>query len=161
MCIYHFKCKSLSLYLVQKSFYSHSHSLVTRFPSFAFSPFLTISLSLSLMLEINLKLIDYCLRVWQKCSLSWIHLLWRCLIPPPHQVPLVHRCAVHISHMNTKVRIAFEGLEHVFKVFYHDRIKGNFLITFSKLWDINWRHSEQLKYNKSCLKIIFFYIFIP
>lgn len=73
-CIYHLKCKSLCLYSVQKSFYSPAHSVVTLPPSlppsFALSPFplcvphfLSLSLtSLSLMLGLNMKLIDYCWR---------------------------------------------------------------------------------------------------
>lgn len=93
-CIYHLKCKSLCLYSVQKSFYSPAHSVVTLPPSlppsFALSPFplcvphfLSLSLtSLSLMLGLHMKLIDYCWRGLTEVQPVLDPFSLPCLTPP-------------------------------------------------------------------------------
>lgn len=134
MCIYHFKCKTLSLYLVQKSFYSHS--LVTCSPSFSFSLSLTVSLSLSAAgdkFEID----------WLFKGLTEVQPLIDSSIlqvfntpPPPHhhyQVSLMHRCAVRTSYIKwIQMCLLVLNRKHVLG-FYHYRIKGNALITLSRL----------------------------
>lgn len=135
-CIYHLKCKSLSLYSVQKSFYSPAHSLVT------------LSRSLSPMLGINMKLIDYCLRVWHK-PLSDFSSLY--MFNPPHVLWLLS-CAVDSIQTNRNAPVGFDSLESVFKVCYRDKMKRDFIDNFLQTF---WRCSQQYRHNQSFL--LYFY----
>lgn len=66
LCIYQFKCKSLSLYLIQELLLTHLFSGYAR-PPFCRSFLLALCSS---MQDINIKLIDYCVRVWREGVIS-------------------------------------------------------------------------------------------
>lgn len=126
-CIYHLKCKSLSLYLVQKSFYSPAPSLVT-LPLFLFVPPLFLSLTVMLY-EIDWSL---SLKVAQLLSDSPLI---------PHSSILLNIPYKQIFHTNWNVHSVF---------FYHDRMKGNLLITFCRL-------CFKCAPNKYTISLLYFY----
>ena len=138
-CIYHLKCKSLSLYSVQKSFYSPAHSVVTLppplslpLPLSSLCPPLSLSLSLSyfsfsaagLKYEIDwllFKGLTEVQPVWDSFSLS-------CLTPH-----VCSRCS-DVPYLIVQTSQQICTVPSNFKVFFSWRDEIKFVTNFQTIW---------------------------